>query len=666
MGLNLRKSKRGISFIGLFSKHKQLSLAPFSPGPIDYLIFTLIALIVYLVYRPGLTGGFLFDDMVNFQQIKYFSEGEGLDAWINYIFSNPSGMLKRPISTLSFLLNSTTVPTSAYYFKLTNIVLHIFNAFLLFIFTRSMLKIINVKPNKILILSLFATLFWALNPYFVSTVLYSVQRMAILTTFFIIFGMILYCKGRLLLESHNSKGHYFLIVAVFIMTALATLSKENGVLLPFYLYLLEVTVFKKYFISKLNQGMKVVLFYLPILAVITALAVKYPGFILRYESRDFSLTERLLTESRVMVYYIYNIFLPAYFTEGIFSDVFAISKGIFQPLTTLFSIIFHASIILISIGCRKRLPIFSFAALFFYLANVIESTIVPLEIYFEHRAYLATIFLPLLFFMVLNLFVKSKKVFYLISIALMSYLSFTTFLKSNIWGNNFVMITQSAKLYPHSIRAINYAAIEYSSLGLNSNAKQILLKGMEENRSISLEANLYALECQLSQLSLDSANKFKQSISSYDFKEVDTISFMNFIKHLLITNCFSSSSVSSSDFASELLTIFKNKIDPLDHYANSRIMLYQLFVAVENNKFEDVLEKVQRIIVVADDFYIYSDLFLVIDILDKYNQKTIALKVVDLIKNSKKIGLKTKYYFIIKDDIHNYTLSLGAFDQKLN
>lgn len=651
----------------LFGMHKQLNLTPFSPSPIDYMIFALIALIVYLVYCSGLTGGFLFDDMVNFQQIKYFSEGEGLDAWINYIFSNPSGMLKRPISTLSFLLNSTIVPTSAYYFKLTNIVLHILNAFLLFIFIRSMLKIINVKPNKILILSFFATLFWAVNPYFVSTVLYSVQRMAILTTFFVIFGMILYCKGRLLLESNNSKGYYFLIAAVFIMTSLATLSKENGVLLPFYLYLLEVTIFKKYFISKLNKGMKVILFYLPILAVITALAVKYPDFILRYESRDFSLTERLLTQSRVMVYYIYNIFFPAYFTEGIFSDVFVVSKGIFQPLTTFFSILFHASLILISIACRNRFPIFSFAVLFFYLANIIESTIVPLEIYFEHRAYLATIFLPLLFFMVLNHLVQSKKVFYMISIGLMSYLSFTTYLKSNIWGNNYVLITQSAKVYPHSIRAINFAAIEYNSLGLNSNAKQILLKGMEVNRSISLEANLYALECQLSGLSSDSANKFKQSISSYGFKEADAMPFMNFIKYLLITNCFSSGSSSSSDLASELLTIIKNKISPLDYYAHSRIMLYQLFIVLENNKFEGVLEKIQRIIDVADDLYIYSDLFLVIDVLDKYNQKTIALKVVDLIKNSEKIGLKTRYYFMIEDDIYNYTLSLeGTLDQKLN
>ncbi|MCF6289007.1 MAG: hypothetical protein L3J53_07220, partial [Proteobacteria bacterium] len=193
MGLNLKKSNRGIGFIRLFSMHKQLNITPFSPSPIDYMIFTLIALMVYLVYYSGLTGGFLFDDMVNFQQIKYFSEGEGLDAWINYIFSNPSGMLKRPISTVSFLLNSTVVPTSAYYFKLTNIVLHIFNALLLFVFIRSILKIINVKPNKILILAFFATLFWAVNPYFVSTVLYSVQRMAILTTFFVIFGMILYC-----------------------------------------------------------------------------------------------------------------------------------------------------------------------------------------------------------------------------------------------------------------------------------------------------------------------------------------------------------------------------------------------------------------------------------------------------------------------------------------
>ncbi|MEZ5497755.1 MAG: hypothetical protein R3F25_13200 [Gammaproteobacteria bacterium] len=74
--------------------------------------------------------------------------------------------------------------------------------------------------------------FWLLHPYFVSTTLYVIQRMAMLPTSFVLLGLFFYLKGRD--EKYkNSKKSYFYIFRAICLYFLATLSKENGIILPF-------------------------------------------------------------------------------------------------------------------------------------------------------------------------------------------------------------------------------------------------------------------------------------------------------------------------------------------------------------------------------------------------------------------------------------------------
>ena len=106
----------------------------------------------------------------------------------------------------------------------------------------------------------------------------------------------------------------------------------------------------------------------------------------------FTLRERLLTEARIVPYYLSLIFYPLPQRLSMAHDI-ALSHSLFRPISTFFSILLIASLLFISVRRLQRNPIFSFAILFFFLNQLIESTVIPLELIFEHRNYLPSLFI---------------------------------------------------------------------------------------------------------------------------------------------------------------------------------------------------------------------------------------------------------------------------------
>src|SRR5690606_25192682 len=58
-----------------------------------------------------------------------------------------------------------------------------------------------------------------------------------------------------------------------------------------------------------------------------------------FSRRDFSLYERLLTEARVVFYYIRLVFYPTLSDLSLYHDDFVISTSLLEPLSTSFSLI---------------------------------------------------------------------------------------------------------------------------------------------------------------------------------------------------------------------------------------------------------------------------------------------------------------------------------------
>ncbi|MBZ0091283.1 MAG: hypothetical protein K8F27_03560, partial [Sulfuricellaceae bacterium] len=102
----------------------------------------------------------------------------------------------------------------------------------------------------------------------------------------------------------------------------------------------------------------------------------------------FSLGERLLTQARILLDYVGKIVLPRPHVFGLFFDDYPVSRGWFAPPATLLAVLSLAALAASAFGLRRRAPVYSFAVLWFFAGHLIESTVIPLELYFEHRNYL--------------------------------------------------------------------------------------------------------------------------------------------------------------------------------------------------------------------------------------------------------------------------------------
>jgi hypothetical protein len=99
-----------------------------------------ILALIALVYRPGLSGGYLFDDFPNLvandeTDIGQLTPGELLSA----AFAGDSGPLSRPVSMLSFTLERYFFGLDPRAMKLTNLAIHLVNTLLVFFLIRELL-----------------------------------------------------------------------------------------------------------------------------------------------------------------------------------------------------------------------------------------------------------------------------------------------------------------------------------------------------------------------------------------------------------------------------------------------------------------------------------------------------------------------------------------------
>jgi hypothetical protein len=432
-----------------------------------HLLLLLITLtIAFFVYQHGLSGTFVLDDHHNITANARVAIVDLTPKTLKQAaLSNNSGPLGRPISSLSFALNHYVSGFHPLSFKLTNLILHLINGLGIFFLTTLALKIHRQRVQPALTIahigwvSLAVTAAWLLHPFNVTSVLYVVQRMNSLSALFSIWGLVLFIWGRSRL--YNGEGGIAAILTgVLLFTPLAALSKENGVLLPLLIFIVEITLFK--FRTKENRAYRfLICFYilavgLPIAAALAYTIVRPEWFLFGYKTRDFTLYERLMTESRVLWFYIRQITLPNVAQMGLFHDDIAISRGLFQPLSTITSIAGIVALIVVAFFARNRMPLVAFGVLFFLAGHLLESTIVPLELAYEHRNYLPMygILLPLLFYILYPLkHTNSLRVRQTVAILLIGLFAFGTYSRANQWSNPFDLARIEVENHPNSLRA---------------------------------------------------------------------------------------------------------------------------------------------------------------------------------------------------------------------
>jgi len=366
-----------------------------------YKQLTLYAVFVasFLLYLPAANGPYLVDDYANLLNNEHLVlEQLDSESLVNAATSSHTGGIGRPLSMLSFALNYTLAgDKDVYPVKLVNIILHIITGAGIFMLLKLLLtQWMRSDPANTYWTALLVTTLWLLHPLQVSTVLYSVQRMTMLSALFTVFGLIAYMKYRL--DTLRTNSHFLtLLVVVSCLTLLGVLSKENAALLPLFALLIEVTVFRFEFhpeTSILRKALVKSMLYVPLLAISAYLVYSYfnvrGGIIWPY---TFDIDQRLLTQPRILMHYLGWILLINPEPMSLHHTDIGLSSGMLIPITTLPSIVmlfFLAVSAWFSLR-KQRYPVFGFGIMWFLIGHLLESTTIPLELMYEHRNYLPSL-----------------------------------------------------------------------------------------------------------------------------------------------------------------------------------------------------------------------------------------------------------------------------------
>ncbi|HYP82880.1 hypothetical protein [Variovorax sp.] len=432
---------------------------------------------VALCYWPGLSGTFVFDDDVNILENTALrvQSLNWLELWAAAL-SGHAGPLGRPVSLLTFALNYHFSGFDPFAFKLTNLLIHLGNTLLVGALaqvlcnaSRETRLAFAVRPTWVdQSAGWMVAALWALHPLNLTGVLYVVQRMTSLSALFGLAALLIYVSYRTRTAHRNDIRHPFLagLVAaalVLFCLALSALSKESGLLFAPLLFWIEI-----WFFGFRWNGQPARIFGLDVrratlvllsMAAIYVVAVKLPQMLspAAFANRNFTLTERGMTQARVLMFYLRMLVLPSNGELSLYHDDVEISHGLWQPPSTAFAMAALVAITAASYALRKRFPELMFGWGWFLIAHALESTVFPLELVYEHRNYFATIGLMMVVPLMLRRVEReqTQRVFVAIFAGYLGLLGFVTYVRALQWSNPVDWIALEAANHPRSPRA-NY------------------------------------------------------------------------------------------------------------------------------------------------------------------------------------------------------------------
>ncbi|MGR9101025.1 MAG: hypothetical protein ACU826_10705 [Gammaproteobacteria bacterium] len=292
-------------------------------------------------------------------------------------------------------------------------------------------------------------------------------------------------------------GLKFIISGTLLCTLLAIFTKENGILLPYFCVLIEIVFFRWKNIPLIQKRLLQWLCAALILAPIFYQLAKFfhhPDWLFtKHPNRTFTVLDRLMTETRVIWFYLRLVVLPDIRLMALFHDDIPISTDLMTPPTTLPSIIGLLALTASAFALKKNAPAFSFGVLFFLLGHSIESSFVMLEIAHEHRNYLPMIGILISGVYYLDKLVhrtRHKILSYALYVTLVGSLAVSTSIRANHWSNFVDQTLMDVYNHPGSARNNLQAGIIFLNLYKNNQydkkrAKFLAIKYL--NRAYELE-----------------------------------------------------------------------------------------------------------------------------------------------------------------------------------
>lgn len=446
---------------------------------------TVIAIVTTLSYFPGTSSGYIADDYPNIVDNPSVSAPASLENAWGASVSSDSGLLKRPISMLSFFLVDKIPGADSRNQLAVNIAIHTFNALLAYVLLVSLLGA-TLDPKEstsasVVIPALTGTLIWSTCSSHVFTTLYIVQRMTLLSGSF--------CLAAVILVIHTRKKRglsaYCWFLAIGLLVALSTLSKESGILtIPLAVIALGISEPNKTRIPKRHRGTTVAAAGLVTITFIAFLA-NSDWLEANYAVRTFTLPERFTAQLNLLTIYPLSAFPTSPFYGLFFWD----SKPVYDLLHNWKgAFVFPAALITALIAARisKSKTTLLLGGLAWYTyGHALESTLYPLEIAWQHRNYIP--FLGLFAFVPAVVLLKLQRANknwlpYALSFTIISSSAFACFSLSALWADKLIYFTIAATQHVSSYRT-NYTAAKlhtkYGNPEFGLDGKSFLQKTLE-------------------------------------------------------------------------------------------------------------------------------------------------------------------------------------------
>lgn len=397
---------------------------------------------------------------------------------------------RRPLAYLSFALNYYAGGYNETGYHIVNIVIHVIGGTLVYFLALLTLRLApgslkhgnrQVEDSMIKWTSLFAALLFTAHPLQTQAVTYIVQRMTSLATMFCLLSLLLYILGR---SNSVSWQRWALWSGGLLSWILSLATKEIGVVLPFLILLYEWFFFQKLSSTWIKKS---ALWGLAAIGLFGLAAYLYMGFNAfevmfgGYEQRDFTMGERVMTQFRVLVFYLSLVLLPLPGRLNLGHDI-ALSHSLIDPASTLVCLLLLTGLFVLAIFLARRQPVVSFCLLWFFVTHLLESTVISLELIYEHRMYLPMFGICLaLSYLVFAAFGPRRQAAIVTMTLAILLLGIATYTRNEAWNDRVTFWSDVVEKSPQSPRAYLNRGNEIERLGDPMKAL------MDYNRALELK-----------------------------------------------------------------------------------------------------------------------------------------------------------------------------------
>jgi hypothetical protein len=473
------------------------------------------------IYLLGVGGGFVFDDATSLEPLRNLQTNP--DYFWPLVFSNMSGPLGRPISVLTFALEQRFLSGSVELTQAISICIHAINAVLVFCLLKLIFRLHNLRNAWVL--AVFGAVLWAYAPQKVSTVLYMVQRMTLLAAFFILLACCSYLYARRFSTGKRQIAAFLICIACVF---LAPFAKENGVLALPLLVCIELFVIP----SRRSNGADVALRRAALLMVLMGgglylyLGVsEYLRSDASFALRSFTYLDRLFSIPLMLIDYATQFFLPRTEQMGVFHDDFVIAKD--RPLTAFFcgGLLLAGFMYLGQQIWKNERSVPGFGIAFFLAGHSIESSFLPLELYFEHRNYLPSVGLVVCLCYSLSSIAQqlNAKGRYFLTSAGGAYLAAVVFATATLapwWSSTYLLVRHHLIGHPDSARAHAESALYEAAAGRFETSLASIERGFELSRSQPAARSMGAVDKALMASAAACLSGNKKLIPPFQFDEL--------------------------------------------------------------------------------------------------------------------------------------------------